>query len=99
MKVTVLTPTFNRAHTLDKLYRSLICQTCADFEWMIVDDGSTDNTKDLIESYIRENNFKISYYYKQNGGKHRALNYGIKNVDSELTFVVDSDDWLTPNAI
>ena len=97
--ITIITPTYNRAYTLNKLYKSLVNQTNNKFEWLIIDDGSTDNTKTIIENYIKENKIKIKYFYKKNGGKHRALNYGIKKINSELTFIVDSDDWLIPTAI
>lgn len=98
--ITVLTPTYNRKHTLGNLYESLLKQTSSNFEWIIIDDGSTDDSKDLIDHLISRNNpFKIRYYYKENGGKHTALNVGIQIIESELTFIVDSDDMLTPCAI
>lgn len=99
MKVAILTPTYNRAHTLEKLYLSLLKQTCKAFNWIIVDDGSQDETQALVQKWINENKIKITYIYKENAGKHTALNCGIKQIEEELTFIVDSDDYLTENAI
>lgn len=99
MKITVLTPTYNREYSLKRLYNSLIYQTEKNFEWMVVDDGSTDNTKELIDNFISEKKIKIKYIKKENGGKHRALNVGIKQIKNEMTFIVDSDDYLTRDAI
>lgn len=99
MKVTVLTPTYNRKYSLKRLYDSLINQTETNFEWMIVDDGSTDDTKKLIDIFISERKIKIKYIKKENGGKHRALNVGISQIKNEMTFIVDSDDYLTRDAI
>lgn len=99
MKITVLTPTYNRAYTLKKLYNSLLEQEENNFEWLIIDDGSSDNTKDIVDGFIKEEKMNISYYYQKNGGKHRALNTGIELINSELTFIVDSDDYLTKDAI
>lgn len=99
MKVTVLTPTYNRAHTLKKLYDSLVNQTSEDFSWLIIDDGSSDGTYDLIQEFIKERKIDIRYISQKNGGKHRALNTGIKEIDTELTIIVDSDDWLKENAV
>lgn len=97
--VTVLTPTYNRKDYIDKLYNSLKMQTCKNFTWMIVDDGSTDNTECKIEYYIKENILDIIYLKKKNGGKHTALNFGISKITTPLVFIVDSDDYLTENAI
>ena len=74
-------------------------QTVKDFEWLIVDDGSTDGTKNLITQLQEESDFPIRYIYKSNGGKHTALNVGIQTICSELTFIVDSDDYVTEDAI
>ena len=79
MKITVFTPTYNRAYIIENLYRSLQRQSFRDFEWLIVDDGSTDNTEELINSWIEDNNdFPIRYYKKENGGKCRAINFGVE---------------------
>ena len=99
MKVTILTPTFNRKDNLIKLYNSLLEQKNNNFEWVIVDDGSTDGTEMKVKEFIKENKIKIIYYMKENGGKHTALNFGISKIDTDLTFIVDSDDWLKDNAI
>ena len=97
---TVFTPTFNRAHTLPQLYQSLKKQKMMDFEWLIVDDGSTDNTEQLVDSWIQEGTeFPIRYYKKENGGKPRAINYGIKYAMGVFFFMVDSDDFLLPEAL
>lgn len=99
MIVTVLTPTFNRGGSLNNLYQSLQKQTIKDFEWLLVDDGSTDDTKNIAEEMRKKAEFPMRYIYKENGGKHTALNVGVKQITSELTFIVDSDDTLVPDAI
>ena len=99
-KVTVFTPTYNRAYILENLYRSLQRQSFTDFEWLVVDDGSSDGTKALFERWQKEDNlFPIRYCYKENGGKCRAINYGLKLAQGELFFTVDSDDYLTDDAL
>lgn len=99
MELAILTPTYNRGERLSCLYNSLRKQTSKYFEWFIVDDGSTDNTQELVKTWISDSNFPIRYFFKENGGKHTALNYAIKIIKSELTFIVDSDDILTPDAV
>lgn len=99
MNVTILTPTYNRVNTLSKLYESLLTQTSKNFEWLIVDDGSTDNTTNYVNKIVKEKKIKIRYYKKENGGKHRAINYALNYIKNELTFIVDSDDWLTKDSI
>lgn len=97
---TVFTPTYNRAYILPKLYQSLREQTCKDFEWMIVDDGSTDDTGKLVAQWEDQNNgFDIHYYKIQNGGKPRAINFGITKANGDFFFMVDSDDHLTTDAV
>lgn len=98
--LTVFTPTYNRENFLLRLYKSLVTQNASDyFEWLIVDDGSTDNTEDLIKSFASEKLIDIRYIKKENGGKPSAFNVGIENADSKLFICVDSDDWLTDNAV
>lgn len=97
--VTIFTPTYNRAYTLPALYDSLCRQTYPDFEWLIVDDGSTDTTEELIKSYIVEGKLDIRYIKQPNGGKHRAINRGVAETRGELFFIVDSDDYLTEDAV
>lgn len=98
--ITIFTPTFNRCNLIDNLYQSLLKQISKNFEWLVVDDGSTDNTENYFNSLIKkENPFPIHYIKQQNGGKHRAINNGIKQAKGDLFFIVDSDDTLTPNAI
>lgn len=97
--ITILTPTYNRAHTLPRLYQALLNQTKHDFEWLIIDDGSTDNTKKLIENYKKESPFDIRLLQKENGGKHTALNIGFREAKRDWIFIVDSDDWLKKECI
>lgn len=100
MKVTVFTPTYNRAYIIERLYRSLQYQSCMDFEWLVVDDGSTDNTQSLFARWQKEEkNFPIRYVKQKNGGKHRAINHGLDLAEGELFFSVDSDDYLTEDAV
>lgn len=99
MKVTVLTPAYNRAYIINRLYESLKTQTYKNFEWLIIDDGSTDNTKELVNKFIEDNVISIRYVFQSNGGKHRALNKGISMINNEITFIVDTDDYLLDNAI
>lgn len=97
---TVFTPTYNRGEDLISLYNSLRVQDLKDFEWIVVDDGSEDNTRKIIEDLrIKENSFDIKYIWQKNGGKHRAINNGINYSKGKLFFIVDSDDTLESNAI
>jgi glycosyltransferase involved in cell wall biosynthesis len=98
-KITVFTPTYNRANILGQLYQSLLRQTNKDFCWLIVDDGSTDETKKIIEHWINENRIKIKYFYQKNSGKMAAHNLGVERTETELFVCVDSDDFLVDNAI
>ena len=99
--LTVFTPAYNRAHTLGRTYASLRAQTCRDFEWLIIDDGSMDNTAELAASWLEEeNDFPIAYYHKENGGLHTAYNLAIEKMsDSVLAVCIDSDDYMPPNAV
>lgn len=98
--VTVFTPTYNRAYTLEALYKSLCNQTHACFEWVIVDDGSTDNTENLCASFLNdERPFSLKYFRQSNAGKHVAINRGVAEAEGTFFFIVDSDDKLTENAI
>lgn len=99
IEFTVFTPTYNRSYTLDKLYNSLKNQTFRDFEWLIVDDGSTDNTEAKIRGFIAEEVFPIKYIKKKNEGKHVGINVGAKEARGEWFFIVDSDDWIVRNAL
>lgn len=93
--LTIFTPTYNRAYILPKLYASLCKEVCDDFEWIVVDDGSTDNTEELFREWIKENKIEIKYIKKENGGKMRAHNYAAKICESPLFFCIDSDDQIT----
>lgn len=97
--LTILTPSYNRAPLLPRLYESLKRQSCKAFEWLLIDDGSSDNTERLTEAWKEERVIPVSYIRKENGGKHTALNTGIAHVKTELVFIVDSDDWLPENAV
>ena len=100
MKLTIFTPTYNRAYILGNLYRSLQRQTCHDFEWLVIDDGSADDTRSLVETWSREGNpFPIRYYYFENCGKPAEINRALDLAAGELFFTVDSDDMLTPDAV
>lgn len=97
--VTIVTPTYNRCSHLKKLYESLEKQFSKDFIWLIVDDGSVDDTKNVVDEFKQDSSFLIEYIYKANGGKHTALNVAINHVKTELFFIVDSDDVVTPDAV
>lgn len=97
--ITIITPTYNRGHTLTSLYESLLKQTSKEFEWLIIDDGSTDNTHSLVEQFITSSNLNIRYLKKLNGGKHTALNLAFKQASNEWLLIVDSDDLLKPTTI
>ena len=90
--LTILTPTYNRGYIINKAYESLIKQSNKDFEWLVVDDGSNDNTEEIVKKFIEEDKIKIRYLHKENGGKHTALNVGINNAHGDLILILDSDD-------
>ncbi|MCD7808671.1 MAG: glycosyltransferase family 2 protein [Erysipelotrichaceae bacterium] len=98
--ITVFTPTYNRAHTLYRTYESLCNQDCKDFIWLIIDDGSTDDTSNLVKHWQQnDNGFEIQYIYKENGGMHTAHNVAYENIHTELNMCIDSDDKLAIGAI
>src|SRR5690606_37404069 len=94
--ITIFTPTYNRAHLLNRLFESIKNLSYENFEWLIVDDGSTDETEKLINRFREKSKFKIIYVKQENQGKYMAINNGVKLANKELFFIVDSDDWL-PN--
>ncbi len=98
-KITIFTPTYNRAYTLPRLYQSLTAQTDQRFVWLIVDDGSADDTKELVQSWIEEERICIRYVYQENQGKSMAHNHGVELTETELFTCVDSDDYLTDTAV
>ena len=98
--ITIFTSIYNRANIIDNLYQSLCRQTNFDFEWLIINDGSTDNIKDVISKYKKVNTrFPIRFYSQENGGKHRAINRALDLANGEYFFIVDSDDFLTNDAV
>jgi len=100
MLLTVFTPAYNRADLLVRCYDSMKRQTCKDFIWMIIDDGSTDGTQDLVKQWIsKESDFSIEYYYKENGGLHTAYNEAIAHIRTELCVCIDSDDFMPDDAV
>ena len=100
MLLTVFTPAYNRADLLVRCYDSMRRQTCKDFVWMIIDDGSTDGTQDIVKQWIRtESDFSIEYYYKENGGLHTAYNEAIAHISTELCVCIDSDDFMPDDAV
>lgn len=98
-KITIFTPTYNRAYCLNLGYEALQRQTCKDFKWLIIDDGSTDNTKELIDTWIAEGIVEIEYHFKENGGMHTGYNSAYELITTELNVCVDSDDYLTDDAV
>ena len=97
--LTIFTPTYNRAHTLARTYDSLCRQTCKDFEWLVIDDGSTDNTRELIQGFIDKAIIPIRYIYKENGGLYTGYNVAYANIETELNVCIDSDDYMPENAV
>lgn len=96
---TVLTPTYNRAHVLERVYQSLCEQTCQDFEWIVVDDGSTDNTRSRVLAWQQESRFPIHYLWQENQHKKTAFNLGVRHACGEWVVALDSDDTLEHNAL
>lgn len=97
--LTVFTPTYNRAHTLPRLYQSLCAQTSDDFEWLVIDDGSTDGTKDLVAQWKEESVIPIHYIYKENGGLYTGYNVAYLTIETELNVCIDSDDSMPADAV
>src|SRR4051812_28952818 len=98
-KLTVFTPTYNRAYCLGNCYKSLVRQTCQDFIWLIIDDGSTDDTKELIEAWKKENKIEIKYVWQENRGMHGAHNTAYELIETELNVCIDSDDYMPDQAV
>ena len=99
IKLTIFTPTFNRAHLLPRLYKSLCNQTNKDFVWLIIDDGSVDNTREIVSEWLSENEIVIEYHYKENGGMHTGHNLAYKLINTELNVCIDSDDYMPDKAV
>ena len=100
IRLTIFTPAYNRAHTLPRTYESLLQQDCKEFIWLIVDDGSQDNTAELVRQWqSQDNGFESRYIYKENGGMHTAHNTAYENIDTELNTCIDSDDRLAAGAV
>ncbi|MFD2331455.1 glycosyltransferase family 2 protein [Cohnella sp. GCM10020058] len=97
--ITIFTPTYNRAYTLEKCYNSLLRQTRKDFCWLVIDDGSTDNTRDLVDKWIKDGAIEIKYLYQENQGMHGAHNTAYSNIMTELCLCCDSDDYLSDTAL
>lgn len=97
--ITVFTPTYNRGDLLNNAFDSLCKQSCKDFEWLIVDDGSSDNTEQVVQKYIDENRIPVRYFKKPNGGKHTAINLGVQKAHGSLFWILDSDDSLPVHAV
>ena len=97
--LTIFTPAYNRAHTIMRTYESLCRQTCKDFEWLVIDDGSMDNTRQLVEGWMKEGIIPIRYIYQENQGMHGAHNTAYKNINTELNTCIDSDDWMPDDAV
>lgn len=97
--ITVFTPTFNRAYCLGQCYESLVEQGNENFIWLIIDDGSTDNTEALVQSWISEDEIKIQYHYQENQGMHGGHNAAYSIIETELNVCIDSDDYMPNNAI
>lgn len=97
--ITICTPTYNRGNLLKRPFESLSKQTIKNFVWLIIDDGSNDNTKEIVENFMKTSEFKIIYKYKENGGRHTALNYSYNFIDTEWVLNLDSDDALLDDAV
>lgn len=97
--LTIFTPAYNRSDTIGRTYKSLCRQTCKDFEWLVIDDGSTDNTRELIAGWIKDHKIDIRYIYQTNQGMHGAHNTAYRNINTELNTCIDSDDYMPDDAV
>ncbi len=98
--ITIFTPAYNRGYILPEAFQSLCAQSCYDFEWIIVDDGSVDHTEELVKEWQKKDlPFSLIYHKQKNGGKHRAVNQGVKLSNCDYLMILDSDDVLEPNAV
>jgi glycosyltransferase involved in cell wall biosynthesis len=97
--LTVFTPAYNRAGMIVRTYESLCRQTCKDFEWLIIDDGSTDNTYEVVKPWLENSDFRVRYIYQDNQGMHGAHNTAYRNITTELNVCIDSDDWMPNDAV
>lgn len=97
--LTVFTPTFNRAHLIGRVYESLCRQTCQDFDWLVIDDGSTDNTREVVEGFIKEQRIPIRYIWKENGGLYTGYNTAYEVISAPLNVCIDSDDFMPDAAV
>lgn len=97
--LTIFTPTYNRAFCLDNCYQSLINQTSQNFKWLIIDDGSNDNTEELVNQWIKENKIRIQYQFQNNQGMHGGHNTAYSLIDTELNVCIDSDDYMPTDAV
>lgn len=97
--LTIITPTFNRRYTIDEAYQSLKNQTNQNFQWLVIDDGSTDGTDDWFSNLKEKTEFQVEYHYKKNGGKHTALNFSFPYIRGRWVLILDSDDYLIPEAV
>ena len=99
INLTIFTPTYNRAYCLHNCYESLCRQTSKYFCWLLIDDGSTDNTRSLVAEWIAEGIIPIRYIYQENQGMHGAHNTAYKNINTAYNVCIDSDDYMPDNAI
>ena len=98
VRLTIITPTYNRAHTIFRCYESLLRQSNTEFEWIVVDDGSTDETQELFSTFNTDR-FPVIKLHKANGGKHTALNAAHPHIHGEYVLILDSDDYLVKTAV
>jgi glycosyltransferase involved in cell wall biosynthesis len=98
-RISVVTPTYQRADTLPRLYESLLAQGFRDFDWIVIDDGSSDGTESLVRGWVDKAPFSIEYVWQENQGKHAAVNRGVERAGGEFCALMDSDDWYAPDAL